>query len=50
MTQASDEAREKRLRKLVQKRGFLLRKKRSRTPEHPGYGKFLRQGEKALPT
>src|SRR5262249_17231926 len=34
-------AREKRLRKLVQKRGYALKKNRSRTREHPGYGKFM---------
>jgi hypothetical protein len=37
----SDAAREKRLRKLVQKRGYALKKNRSRTREHPGYGKFM---------
>jgi hypothetical protein len=41
MTQATDEAREKRLRKKAQKRGYALKKKRSRTPGHPGYGKFM---------
>jgi hypothetical protein len=33
--------REKRLRKLVQKRGYALRKNRSRNHQHPGYGKFM---------
>jgi hypothetical protein len=41
MTQSTDEAREKRLRKQVQKRGYLLRKFRSRTPGHQSYGKFM---------
>jgi hypothetical protein len=41
MTALSDEAREKRLRKQVQKRGYLLRKFRSRTPEHPSYGRYM---------
>jgi G:T-mismatch repair DNA endonuclease (very short patch repair protein) len=41
MTQSTDEAREKRLRKKVQKLGYALKKKRSRTPGHPGYGKFM---------
>jgi len=39
--QSNSAAREKRLRKLVQKRGYALRKNRSRTREHPGYGKFM---------
>ena len=41
MTQIGDEAREKRLRKQAQKGGYTLKKSRSRTPEHPGYGKFM---------
>lgn len=39
--QSSEAAREKRLRKLVQKRGYALKKNRSRTRDHPGYGKFM---------
>jgi hypothetical protein len=41
MEQNDDAPREKRLRKLVQKRGYALRKNRSRSREHPGYGKFM---------
>jgi hypothetical protein len=41
LAQSSEAAREKRLRKLVQKRGYALKKNRSRTREHSGYGKFM---------
>jgi hypothetical protein len=41
MTETHDTGREKRMRRLVQKRGYRLAKNRGRNRGHPGYGHYM---------
>ena len=41
MPRSNEAAREKRLRRLLEKQGYSLTKNRSRNPDHPGYRHYM---------